>query len=306
MPSSLHPKFWKNSKLSSKVRKNLLQLAQDFLAFVKIKKLKIVDIVLTGSLANYNYNEKSDVDVHIILDLTRFDKHENFIDEYLQSKKLLWNQDHNVMVHGFPVEVYPENKNKTDNTSGSYSILRDKWLRHPKENKTEYDETKLNEKYVNIISYVDKIERLSLSSNFYNYKHIIKKIDDFKDKLRDNRYTGLKSDGQNSLYNILYKKLRNEGILKKLGDIKKKVYDKSLSVENVETIAEGMVLSNTNIFIANRKVGILHLKKDDNIKVMDISENTVKYRNLNNRKAYTVASADFNTCIDNKFIHKIK
>ena len=76
MSTPLHPKFWKNSKLSNKIRKNLLQVAQDFLSFVKLKKLKIVDIVLTGSLANYNYNEKSDVDVHIVLDLTGFGKHE--------------------------------------------------------------------------------------------------------------------------------------------------------------------------------------------------------------------------------------
>ena len=210
------------------------------------------------------------------------------------------------MIHGFPVEVYPENKNKVDQGSGAYSILKDKWIRQPKDIEVDYDETKLNEKYVNIISFVDKVERLSLSSNFYNYKHIIKKIDDFKDKLRDSRYTGLKTEGQNSIYNILYKKLRNEGILKKLSDIKKKVYDKSLSVENVETITEGMILQNKNIFVANRKVGILHLKKDDNIKVMDITENTVKYRNLNNRKAYTVGADDFNSCIDKKFIHKIK
>ncbi len=306
MSTTLHPKFWKDSKLSPKVRKNLLQIAQDFLSFVKIKKLKIVDIVFTGSLANYNYNERSDVDVHIVLDLSRFEKNEDFIEEYLQSRKLLWNQDHDVLIYGFPVEVYPENKNKIDITTGVFSLLKNKWIHQPKDVKIEYDETKLNEKYVNIVTYIDKIERLSLSSNFYNYKHIIKKIDYLKDKLRDNRYQGLKKEGHGSIHNILYKKLRTEGILKKLSDIKKRVYDKSLSVENLETMSESMMLSNKNIFVANRNIGVLHLKKDDTMKVMNITENSIRYRNLNNRKTYNVTPEDFNACIDNKFIQKIK
>ena len=55
---TLNPKIWVNDdKLNPEIRKNLLQTALDFVKFVKLKRLKIHDIVLTGSLANYTWNE---------------------------------------------------------------------------------------------------------------------------------------------------------------------------------------------------------------------------------------------------------
>src|ERR1035437_8338537 len=108
MKDELNKKVWNpDFTINPKVRKNLLQIAKDFIEFVKIKNLQIVDIILTGSLANYNYHEKSDIDLHIIFDLYNFGKHENFIDEYLQTKKALWNQGHDIEMFGFKIEVYP-------------------------------------------------------------------------------------------------------------------------------------------------------------------------------------------------------
>ena len=69
MKEKLNDKIWnKDLTINQKVRKNLLQIAKDFIEFIKIKNLKIIDIVLTGSIANYNWHSKSDIDLHIIID----------------------------------------------------------------------------------------------------------------------------------------------------------------------------------------------------------------------------------------------
>ena len=48
------------------VRKKLLHASNDFLDSLGVEFF-IHDIILTGSLANYNWSEYSDVDLHILL-----------------------------------------------------------------------------------------------------------------------------------------------------------------------------------------------------------------------------------------------
>ena len=76
----LNPKFWtkKVSKDGKKekwildpiIRKKLLKIAEEFYGKFDdvIGKKPIVDIQLTGSLANYNYTDLSDLDLHVLID----------------------------------------------------------------------------------------------------------------------------------------------------------------------------------------------------------------------------------------------
>ena len=72
MHDTLSPFVWdSNDKIKSDIRKILLLNAKRFIEFCDAEKLKFSDIILTGSLANYNYNENSDLDVHVILDFNQ-------------------------------------------------------------------------------------------------------------------------------------------------------------------------------------------------------------------------------------------
>jgi hypothetical protein len=54
--------------MNREVREQLLQIANDFYQQTDIDA-DIKDIILTGSLANYNWSEKySDYDLHILID----------------------------------------------------------------------------------------------------------------------------------------------------------------------------------------------------------------------------------------------
>ena len=63
----LNHKFWFNKKFDQGVRQKLLKISDDFITNSKID-IDVDDIQLTGSLANFNYNKHSDLDVHILLD----------------------------------------------------------------------------------------------------------------------------------------------------------------------------------------------------------------------------------------------
>ena len=76
--------MWENSKLKEEVREALLEIAEEFIEFLKIY-VKPVDIQLTGSLANFNYTRYSDVDLHILIDFSDVDENAKLVEEYLKS-----------------------------------------------------------------------------------------------------------------------------------------------------------------------------------------------------------------------------
>ena len=63
----LNTSFWENGKFDPHIREKLLMIADDFYSALKFTA-KIQDIQLTGSLANYNWTDKSDLDVHVLVD----------------------------------------------------------------------------------------------------------------------------------------------------------------------------------------------------------------------------------------------
>ena len=80
---TLNPKLFnlEVSKLKPEVLEKLLQISEEFLKSIDPLTLSIADIRLVGSNASFNYNEQSDIDLHIIVN---FDL--NYIDdEILQS-----------------------------------------------------------------------------------------------------------------------------------------------------------------------------------------------------------------------------
>ena len=66
----LNKKIFENGKIKDNVRNILLKIANFAIEKSKISKKKVKDIILTGSLAGYNYNKFSDLDLHIVYDLS--------------------------------------------------------------------------------------------------------------------------------------------------------------------------------------------------------------------------------------------
>jgi hypothetical protein len=85
----LNPKIWaEDGILNSRVRLRLLDIADEFVDSLDVDWVEVEDIILTGSLANYNWSvEHSDIDLHIIIDYKKVDKRVDFVREYFNSKK---------------------------------------------------------------------------------------------------------------------------------------------------------------------------------------------------------------------------
>lgn len=232
--SQLNSKFWINGKLNSKVRLKLMDIADDFIQTLNVKWVKPLDIVFTGSLANYNWTKYSDIDVHVIMNYKDVYENVKFVKEYFEMKKYSWMQDHNnLKIYGFPIELYVEDSNDAANSSGVYSIEKNKWIVEPKPfNDNEFDEQYVKKTAAKLMTQVDELsDMIDKTDDDYKIDVLSKKVKRLNDKVKFIRQKSLKKDGEMGNGNIIYKAMRNAGYIDKLWDLKSKTYDKLNSLK---------------------------------------------------------------------------
>lgn len=227
--STLNPKiFDKDQHMYSEIRRRLLMIADDFFETLKIDWVDIQDVILTGSLANFNWSKFSDVDLHILINFDEVDENEELVKEYLNSKKNLWNETHDITIKGYDVELYMQDTEEPHVSSGVYSILWDGWVVRPDSTKKEIDSKKVEQK---VNSIIDSVEEIYFMYKSGEYDKTIRMIKNLKDKIKKMRQTGLDREGEYSFENISFKVLRRTMYLDKLSDIETKSYDKSLTLK---------------------------------------------------------------------------
>jgi hypothetical protein len=232
---TLHPDFWENDTLDSRVRLKLLDIADDFTDFLNIDWVKSEDITMTGSLANYNWSkEHSDIDLHIIIDYKKIDSKIEFVKEYLKSKKELWNKEHqNISIYGFPVELYVQDKNEPHASSGVYSLETNKWIVKPERKEpSKQILTKAEEKAEDWAEKIDKIlNRYFPNSTESQKEGIIDDLDKTFQKIKNTRKNGFKKGGDEfNQNNLTFKILRRNGYIDKILNKKTEIYDNLMSI----------------------------------------------------------------------------
>ncbi len=235
----LNPDIWSRGDIKQKsqwildesVRKKLLEIGEDF--FSKFREIfgerEYKDILLTGSLANYNYTEYSDFDVHVIMDLKGIDdEHPEILNEAIQGIRFRWNLRHDIKIKGYDVELFLQSLDDPDASTATYSIVEDKWIKPPKYNVPYVDEIELERKYLGYVYEIDQLETRLLHGSKIpsNSKELYKRAKTLKEKIQKMRTESLKEDGEFSIGNLTFKKLRSTGYIEKIINIITKSYDK--------------------------------------------------------------------------------
>ena len=227
---NLNRQFWTpDNKLNPTIRKALLRIAKEFYDGIELEnKPKVKDIVFTGSLANYNYSDYSDVDLHLLFD---FGKDKELLSQLFLLAKSKWNDKHDITIKGYDVEVYAEDEKSPHVATGLYSVLNDKWIKEPKKETPAYDEQDVMTKVKYFIGMYNELVKQFQSGNLGGLDVKIKK---FRDKLGKFRQSGLKMGGEFSTENLAFKLLRRAGYMDKLAKLQDTVADKQLSVMEVK------------------------------------------------------------------------
>lgn len=217
---TLNPKLWKDNKLIPEVRQKLLEISENFEQYVEIP-MHIVDVVLVGSNASYNYTQYSDIDVHLIVNTELTEG----VPEDIQTlvfnlKKTAFNKEFDIKIKGIPVELYVEDLHSSVQSNGIYSIRRDKWVKEPKPITIEKRD---------ITQELDAwTERINAAITSKDYEQITNVLD----ALYLMRKNSISIEGEYGRGNEIFKTLRDKGLLSNLKDSMNRCISSNLSLES--------------------------------------------------------------------------
>ena len=223
---SLYPKFWKNGDLNPIVSRKLMQIADEVIKSLNLED-EVKDIIITGSIASYNWHEMSDIDLHIMLDFEKIDQNTDLVKRMLDQTRINWNKKHNIKIAGKEVEIYFQHYNEPHEANGIWSLELEKWIAEPVKSSPELD-LKTAEKKAECVGKC--IEHLYELFKEQKYKETYDYAGRIKDKIARMRTSGLERDGIYSPENLAFKMLRNSGYLQKLSSLKIEAYDQMMSL----------------------------------------------------------------------------
>ena len=217
----LNPKIWNGDQLDPAVAQKLKEIADAFQEFIGID-LDVVDYTITGSNANYTWTEHSDLDLHLIVE----GEVGEAARELFNAKKALWGEQHNITIKGLPVECYVQGREEEHHSTGVYSIADNQWLVEPKKIKPEVDDSAVEAKKDSVIH---DIETALLSKDLNRLRLA-------KEKITKMRQAGLERAGEWSVENLVFKILRNLGLIDEITDKIRELEDQELSLEQANAI----------------------------------------------------------------------
>jgi predicted nucleotidyltransferase len=224
---TLETRIWTDEQIKPPVRERLIKIATDFMNSLPVE-VKIEDIRLTGSLANYNWSNYSDVDLHIVVDFLGVDENRALVKSLFDNARMKWNDRHHIRMKGYDVEIYVEDSREQHLSSGVYSLMTDEWVKKPQKFRNNIDFLSARRKAQDVEFQVNIVDNLITTKKF---KAAMRNVIRLKKKIKNMRRAGLESTMREfSIENIAFKILRRDGILDRLEKLKNKIYDDMMSV----------------------------------------------------------------------------
>lgn len=220
---ALNPELWgADGEMLPKVKEKLLKVKDKFEGCLKEDgvDVEVLDALVIGSNASYNYNKDSDIDLHVIVDAKEASEDPEMAMKAYAAYRSLFNGKYSISIHGHPVEVYVED-GKTDTVSNGVYSLSKGWVRKP-------DETKIPDESPDL-----EPELTEWEDRYFDAKEkpTPEGIDSFmKDVYEMRRESVKKSEYDKG--NLIFKELRNMGFIKDLKDLRTSMESKELSLES--------------------------------------------------------------------------
>ena len=224
--STLNPKLWDGDQLHHKLRVGLMKIAKAFYDFLDVDT-ELLDVIIIGSSANYNWTKFSDIDVHIIINFTDISDNFHLVNELMRAKKSIWNEHYPLTYKELPVELYAQDLNDVFNpTVGVYSLMRGEWINKPNPEQVSIDDAAIQQKADPFIYEIEKLKPTTPG--------LTNKIKNILLRLKRMRQTGLDASGEYSLENMAFKYIRNKGYIGKLKALEQDVMMSDLQLESAK------------------------------------------------------------------------
>lgn len=218
----LNPRLWEGDRLQPEVRQSLLRIASHFQDFLGVDVFDLLDITISGSNAAYTYTPHSDIDLHLVVMIP--EEHEAELKELFTAKKYQYNDQHDIKIRGYDVELYVQDAEDEHHSMGVFSVTHNRWIKHPVRQRAQIDDIEVQEKYRSI---KHRINQAIVSDNHDSVSQLWQSI-------KRMRQTGLEQGGEFSPENLAFKVLRADGSLEKLRKHMGSLEDQGLSLTEAD------------------------------------------------------------------------
>jgi len=203
----LNQKLWDGELLKPEVRSALLAIADAWKAELKIPSDAILDVVFVGGNANYNYAAQSDIDVHLLVNVSKISCDARLFADFVGAKQKLWVRTHKIKVMGYDVEPYAQEPVREYTAQkGVFSLQSNQWVQRP--NRADCITGNSDAVRDGVLAYARQIESL------VNSPDGAAELGKLLAKLKSDRNATIHGpEGEYGLANLIYKELRNRGYL---------------------------------------------------------------------------------------------
>jgi len=165
------------------------------------------------------------MDIHIITNFELLNVPEEVANALYNLEKSNFNDKYDITIKGIPVELYVEDVNSGAVSNGVYSVVNDNWIKFPKKiiNVPKYDLDKQISIWENKINNVVNNGTIDDIKNVINILYMIRK-------------NSIAVDGEFGKGNVLFKELRNKGLLDSLKNKVREITSNTLSLESVQNL----------------------------------------------------------------------
>ena len=220
MQKELNPKIWEDKKLKEDVRETIIDIVSEFMDSLIIP-VEILDVRVVGSNASYNYTEHSDLDVHIISNLELVGSPTEIVQALYNSERSNFNRTHDIKIKGIDVELYVEDVNSAVTSNGIYSVIDNVWIKEPQiinERSAKIDKKELQELVSSVQTVLDNGDSGDIK-DCINMLYLMRK-------------DSIATDGEYGVGNLLFKEIRNRGLLSALKDKYNEMISDELTLEH--------------------------------------------------------------------------
>jgi hypothetical protein len=212
----LNPKIWQGQDLKPEVRAKLLKIAAAFRDFIGVD-IDVKDVTVTGSNANFNWTTYSDLDLHLIVPGTATDNER----ELYSAKKALWGEQRDIRIKGITVECYVQGQEEQHHSTGVYSVITEEWLVEPTREQPKTSDSAVTQKHQELAWLVGAaLDSRDLAA--------LRRV---KERVTTMRKSGLERAGEFSVENLVFKLLRNQGLIDRMTKLIRDLEDQELSLE---------------------------------------------------------------------------
>lgn len=224
---ALNPAIWEGSALKPDVKVAIEEIVQQYVEDSEIlSPSDIIDIELLGSNASYNYTEHSDLDIHLVVNMESLSTDPAMVQIACNAERSIFNKSYDISIKGVEVELYVEDVKSSTASNGIFSVTNNEWIKVPE--RSDIPDFNEDDEYLNLLdAWMVRAKKVSTSTSKLE-------VQSFINELYNLRRLSIMTGGEYSHGNLVFKEVRNAGLLQELKELVTTLASRELSLEGLK------------------------------------------------------------------------